>query len=224
MHLAPGLDTGAINGCVERSGSFAIPPGPGPTSRNQTGRQRQACPGRDDAEPLLSPAFAHAETGVHEFDRLGIDPPDSPHRNLPEPTAWQRARVAIPVRSCKAIVSNLAAALGTTRHRYVRLCNRQLPQSAPGSKSSLQTMKNRHKFRPEWLKKPPHHLPRWDKMEDPVDRAVSSFDTRRGVRCSAVDSNLTRCVPRFGAVMRDVYNLAAEGNGDSRARIGSAPA
>jgi len=42
---------------------------------------------------------------------------DLPHRNLPGPTARQRARVAVSGRSCKAIGSHPGAAFGTTHHR-----------------------------------------------------------------------------------------------------------
>ena len=41
----------------------------------------------------------------------------------------------------------------TTLHRYVWLYNQQLPQSALGSKTPLQEMKNRHKLKPELFNK-----------------------------------------------------------------------
>ena len=52
--------------------------------------------------------------------------------------------------------------LETTLHRYVWLYNQQLPQSALGSKSPLQAMKDWHKIKPELFKKQPHYLPGCD--------------------------------------------------------------
>lgn len=49
--------------------------------------------------------------------------------------------------------------LETTLHRYVLLYNQQLPQSALGSKTPLQTMKDWHNLKPELFKKQPYHLP-----------------------------------------------------------------
>jgi hypothetical protein len=43
----------------------------------------------------------------------------------------------------------------TTPHRSVRLCNQQLPQSALGSKSPLQAMKDWHKRKPPLFRKQP---------------------------------------------------------------------
>jgi hypothetical protein len=50
----------------------------------------------------------------------------------------------------------------TTLHRYVLLYNQQLPQSALGSKTPLQAMKNWHKLKPELFRKQPYHLPGCD--------------------------------------------------------------
>jgi len=44
---------------------------------------------------------------VHELTGWALTT-DYPRRNLPGPTAWQHARVAVSGRSCKAIVSNRA--------------------------------------------------------------------------------------------------------------------
>ena len=49
--------------------------------------------------------------------------------------------------------------LETTLHRYVALYNQQLPQSALGSKTPLQAMKDWHKLKPELFRKQPYHLP-----------------------------------------------------------------
>jgi hypothetical protein len=52
--------------------------------------------------------------------------------------------------------------LATTLHRYARLTNQQLPQSALGSKSPLQAMKDWHKFKPQPFRKQPYYLPGCD--------------------------------------------------------------
>jgi len=46
--------------------------------------------------------------------------------------------------------------------RYVWLYNQQLPQSALGSKSPLQAMKDWHKIKPELFKKQPYCRPGCD--------------------------------------------------------------
>ena len=48
--------------------------------------------------------------------------------------------------------------LETTLHRYVRLYNQQLPQSALGRKTPLQTMKDWHTLKPELFRKKPYYL------------------------------------------------------------------
>jgi transposase InsO family protein len=50
----------------------------------------------------------------------------------------------------------------TTLHRYVLLYNQQLPQSALGSKTPLQAMKDWHKLKPEFFRKQPYQLPGCD--------------------------------------------------------------
>jgi len=60
--------------------------------------------------------------------------------------------------------------LETTLHRYVRLYNQQLPQSALGSKSPLQAMKEWHKLKPQLFRKQPYYLPGCD------SRAVSPVE------------------------------------------------
>jgi len=52
--------------------------------------------------------------------------------------------------------------LETTLHRYVWLHNKQPPQSALGSKSPLQAMKDWHKLKPDLFKKQPYHRPGCD--------------------------------------------------------------
>ena len=60
--------------------------------------------------------------------------------------------------------------LETTLHRYVWLYNRQLPQSALGSKSPLQAMKDWHKLKPQLFRKQPYYLPGCDTLLDPWHR------------------------------------------------------
>jgi len=52
--------------------------------------------------------------------------------------------------------------LEATLHRYVWLYNQQLPQSALGSKSPLQAMKDWHKLKSELFKKQPYYRPGCD--------------------------------------------------------------
>jgi hypothetical protein len=52
--------------------------------------------------------------------------------------------------------------LATTLHRYVWLTNQQLPQSALGSTSPLQAMKDWQKLKPQLFRKQPYYLPGCD--------------------------------------------------------------
>ena len=52
--------------------------------------------------------------------------------------------------------------LEATLHRYVWLYNQQLPQSALGSKTPLQAMKDWHKLKPKLFKKQPYYRPGCD--------------------------------------------------------------
>jgi hypothetical protein len=54
------------------------------------------------------------------------------------------------------------ARLAVTPHRYVLLYNQQLPQSALGSKTPLQAMKDWCKLKRELFRKQPYHLPECD--------------------------------------------------------------
>ena len=53
--------------------------------------------------------------------------------------------------------------LEATLHRYVRLYNQQLPQSALASRSPLQAMKDWYKIKPELFRKRLYYLPGCDK-------------------------------------------------------------
>jgi len=52
--------------------------------------------------------------------------------------------------------------LGTTLHHYIWLYNQPFPQSALGSKTSLQAMKEWHKLMPALFNKQPNFLPEYD--------------------------------------------------------------
>ena len=52
----------------------------------------------------------------------------------------------------------------TTLHRYVWLYNQQLPQSALGSKTPLQAMKDWRKLKPELFNKHPYYRPGCDSL------------------------------------------------------------
>ncbi|MFT6105131.1 MAG: hypothetical protein ACJA1E_001559 [Paracoccaceae bacterium] len=51
-----------------------------------------------------------------------------------------------------------------TPHRYVWLYNQQLPQSALGSKTPLQVIKDWHNLKPGMFKKQPYYRPRCDSL------------------------------------------------------------
>ena len=102
-----------------------------------------------------------AATRQHEFDRLcsalGLE-----HR-LPAPRAPQTNGM---VERFNGRIEEVLQThhfrsgeeLETTLHRYVWLYNHQLPQSALGSKTPLQVMKDWHKIKPELSKKQPYYL------------------------------------------------------------------
>jgi transposase InsO family protein len=97
-------------------------------------------------------------TGKHEFDHLGID-----HRLTPPQHPQTKGMV---VRFNGRIEEVLQShhfrsgdELETTLHRYVLLYNLQLPQSALGSKTPLQAMKDgQKKPKPDLFRKQPCYL------------------------------------------------------------------
>ena len=104
---------------------------------------------------------ARAPSGEHEFEQLcaefGIEhrltPPKSP--------ADQRHGRAFQRRIEEVLQSHhfhSGEELENTLHRYVLLYNQQLPQSALGSNTPLQTMKACCKLKPEMFKKQPYCL------------------------------------------------------------------
>ena len=104
-------------------------------------------------------------TGEHEFDKLcaelGIEhrltPPKSPQTNGMVERFNGRIEEVLQSHHFRS-----GEELETTLHRYVWLYNQQLPQSALGSKTPLQAMKDWHKLKPELFRKQPYYLPGCD--------------------------------------------------------------
>jgi transposase InsO family protein len=106
-----------------------------------------------------------AATGEHEFDKLcaefGIEhrltPPKSPQTNGMVERFNGRIEEVLQSHHFRS-----GEELETTLHSYVWLYNQQLPQSALGSKSPLQAMKDWHKIKPQLFRKQPYYLPGCD--------------------------------------------------------------
>jgi hypothetical protein len=106
-----------------------------------------------------------AATGAHEFDQLcaerGIEhrptPPASPQTNGMVERFDGRIGDVLQSHHVRS-----GEDLETTLHRCFRLCNRQLTQSALGSKSPLQAMKDRHELKPQLFREQPYDLPGCD--------------------------------------------------------------
>ena len=102
-----------------------------------------------------------AATGAHEFDKLcasldidhRLTPPKSPQTNGMVERFNGRIEEVLQSHHFRS-----GEELETTLLRYVWLYNQQLPQSALGSKSPLQAMKDWHKLKPELFKKQPYYL------------------------------------------------------------------
>ncbi len=107
-----------------------------------------------------------AATGQHEFDLLCVDlgiehrlaPPQHPQTNGMVERFNGRIEEVLQSHHFRS-----GEELETTLHRYVVLYNQQLPQSALGSKTPLQAMKDWHKLKPEMFRKQPYHLPGCDR-------------------------------------------------------------
>jgi transposase InsO family protein len=105
-------------------------------------------------------------TGKHEFDRLctelniehRLTPPRSPQTNGMVERFNGRIEDVLQSHHFRS-----GEELDATLHRYVWLYNQQLPQSALGSKTPLQTMKDWHTLKPELFKKQPYYRPGCDK-------------------------------------------------------------
>ena len=106
-----------------------------------------------------------AASGAHEFDTL-CAALDTEHRlTPPKPPQTNGMAGRFNGRIEEVLQSHhfrSGEELETTLHRCVCLCNQQLPQSALGSKTPLQAMKDRHKLKPELFRKQPYYLPGCD--------------------------------------------------------------
>ncbi len=135
---------------------------------------QRACPMRirtiltDNGKEFTDRLFGlrkRAATGEHEFDKLcaalNIDhrltPPKSPQTNGMVERFNGRIEEVLQSHHFRS-----GEELETTLHRYVWLYNQQLPQSALGSKTPFQTMKEWHKIKPELFWKQPNYLPGCD--------------------------------------------------------------
>jgi transposase InsO family protein len=109
-----------------------------------------------------------AQSGKHEFDKLctvlniehRLTPPMSPQTNGMVPLIAASGDCRAAERFNGRIEDVLQShhfqsgeELEATLHRYVWLYNQQLPQSALGSKTPLQAMKDRHKLKSSPFKK-----------------------------------------------------------------------
>ena len=100
-------------------------------------------------------------TGKHEFDLLCADlciehrlaPPAHPQTN--GMVERFNGRIEDVLQSHRF---HSGEDMETTLHRYVLLYNQQLPQSALGSKTPLQAMKDWHSLKPELFRKQPYQL------------------------------------------------------------------
>jgi transposase InsO family protein len=134
----------------------------------------RACPMRirtiltDNGKEFTDRLFGlrkRAATGEHEFDTLCADlgiehrltPPKSPRTNGMVERFNGRIEEVLQSHHFRS-----GEELESTLHRYVWLYNQQLPQSALGSKTPLQMMKDWHKLKPELFRKRPYYLPGCD--------------------------------------------------------------
>ena len=106
-----------------------------------------------------------AATGKHDFDTLcaaldiehRLTPPRSPQTNGMVERFNGRIEDVLQSHHFRS-----GEELEATLDRYVWLYNQQLPQSALGSKTPLQTMKDWHKLKPELFKRQPYYRPGCD--------------------------------------------------------------
>ncbi len=131
----------------------------------------RACPMRirtiltDNAKEFTDRLFGlrkRAPTGEHEFDKLCADldidhrltPPKSPQTNGMVERFNGRIEEVLQSHHFRS-----GEELEATLHRYVWLYNQQLPQSALGSRSPLQAMKDWYTIKHKLFKKRPYYLP-----------------------------------------------------------------
>ena len=125
-----------------------------------------------------------AATGEHEFDTLcaslniehRLTPPKSPQTNGMVERFNGRVEDVLQSHHFRS-----GEELEMTMHRYVWLYNQQLPQSALGSKSPLQAMKDWYKLKPELFKKQPYNLPGCDNPPVPGLVGIGKCRTADGV-------------------------------------------
>jgi len=106
-----------------------------------------------------------AATGKHDFDTLcaaldiehRLTPPRSPQTNGMVERFNGRIEDVLQSHHFRS-----GEELEATLDRYVWLYNQQLPQSALGSKTPLQAMKDWHKLKPELFKRQPYYRPGCD--------------------------------------------------------------
>jgi transposase len=95
------------------------------------------------------------------YAELGIEhrltPPQSPQTNGMVEHFSGRTEVLVRGHHARS-----AEDLETSPHRYAWLHNQQLPESALGSKSPLQTMKDWHTIKRQLFRKQPYYLPGCD--------------------------------------------------------------
>ena len=105
------------------------------------------------------------QSGKHEFDKLcaeldiehRLTPPGSPQTNGMVERFNGRIEDVLQSHHFRS-----GEELETTLHRYVWRYNQQLPQSALGSKTPLQAMKDCHKLKPELFNNQPYYCPGCD--------------------------------------------------------------
>ena len=140
-----------------------------------------------------------AATGDHEFDKLcaelGIEhrltPPKSPQTNGMVERFNGRIEEVLQSHHFRS-----GEELETTLHRYVWLYNQQLPQSALGSKSPLQAMKEWHKLKPQLFRKQPYYLPGCDKRFEQLMAVLRDVSAAGGGSLVPLQKDALAEVPR----------------------------
>jgi transposase InsO family protein len=126
------------------------------------------CRAMDNGKEFTDRLFGlrkRAQSGKHGFDKLctaldiehRLTPPKSPQTNGMVERFNGRIEDLLQSHHFQS-----GEELEATLHRFAWLYNQQLPQSALGSKTPLQAMKDWHKLKPELFKKQPYYLPGCD--------------------------------------------------------------
>jgi transposase InsO family protein len=143
--------------------------------------------GSDNGKEFTDRLFGlrmRAQSGKHEFDKLctalniehRLTPPRSPQTNGMVERFNSHIEDVLQSHHFQS-----GDELEATLHRYVWLYNQQLPQSALGSKTPLQAIKDWHKIKPELFKKQPYYRPGCDTiLADTLHRVyIGSFYTQK---------------------------------------------